>query len=129
MKWIALILILVFSAGLSAGQLHVCTVANKKTRSLEQLIESCTYYQIPITVLGMNQPYPGNGQKLVLLKQFIEPLSDDDIVLLVDAFDVLILASSETLVEKFLEMQTQCAIGAEKICYPFKHLKERFPPS
>ncbi|MCE5319251.1 MAG: hypothetical protein LLG04_18045 [Parachlamydia sp.] len=132
MKSIALfILLLIVSpmASLSGGQLHVCTVANKKTRPLEQLLESCNHYQVPISVLGLDLPYPGNGQKLVLLKEFIQPLPDDDIVLLVDAFDVLILASPETLLERFLEMQNPCAIGAEKICYPFSHLKKRFPPS
>lgn len=132
MKTLVLLLcVLIYStqAYLSASQLHVCTVANKKTRTLEQLLESCHHYQIALSVLGLDQPYPGNGQKLVLLKEFVKPYPDDDIVLLVDAFDVLILASPETLVEKFLAMETQCVIGAEKICYPFGHLKERFPPS
>lgn len=132
MKSIVLfVCILVFAplTPVSGTQLHVCTVANKKTQSLEQLLESCKHYQVPISVLGLELPYPGNGQKLVLLKEFIQPLPDDDIVLLVDAFDVLILASSETLVDGFLALQKPCAIGAEKICYPFGYLKERFPPS
>lgn len=123
-----LLLNCVFSP-LAGGQLHVCTVANKMTVTLEQLLLSCKHYQVPITILGLDLPYPGNGQKLILFKKFIHALPDDDIALLVDAFDVLILASPETLVEKFLAKEKQCVMGAEKICYPFGHLKERFPAS
>ena len=75
-----------------AERLHVCTVANWRHPNLAKLIASCEQVGIELEILGMSEPYRRNTDKLVAMKKYCAQLPDDDLVLFVDAFDVLILA-------------------------------------
>lgn len=108
---------------------HVCTVASKKTEGFEQLMDSCKLYNIEIDVLGMDLPYNGNGQKLIYIKEYLNTLSDNDIIMFVDAYDTLILANKETILDKFLEKNVTCIFSAETNLWPHKELASRFPIS
>jgi hypothetical protein len=111
------------------GRFHVCTVATKKTKSLDQLLESCRHSELAITVLGLDKPYPASGIKLIYIQNFVDQLPDDDIVLFIDAYDVLVLASPKTILETFLKMDVSCIYGAEPTCFPFPEFKDLYPAS
>ena len=99
---------------------HVCTVASKKTEGLQRLLDTCTKQGIDIDILGLDQPYKGNGQKLSYIKNYVMDLPSDDIVLFVDGYDVLILADKETLLQKFLAFDSHFVISTEKNCFPLQ---------
>ena len=108
---------------------HICAVASKEHKNLDKLIQSCQQHQINLEILGMNEPYLGNGTKLLRIQEYIENLEEDEIVMVVDAYDVLIVADKEVILQKFLDMQSPLIMSTEKNCFPRKRLANRYPNS
>lgn len=108
---------------------HVCTIASYEHPNLSLLNDSCLKHYVSLEVLGLGEPYPGNGCRLVKMIEYLKTLKDDDIVMFVDAFDVLIVADKEVILDKFLKMNTPFVISAEKNCSPRRNDKDQFPPS
>ncbi len=105
---------------------HVCTVASHTTERLNTLIDSCQKHHIELTVLGLGLPYPGNATKLVRVAEYLETLEDDDIVMFIDAFDTLVVADKDVILEKFLRLNSPFIMSAEKICIMPKCRKDKF---
>lgn len=112
-------------------KLHICTIASEDIPQLQQLLHSCRQHNLSIEVLGLNQPYPGNGIKLIRTLKYLEKshFPDDDLLLFVDAYDVLILADEKTIVDKFLKMQVPFVISVEKTMHRDQELKDLIPLS
>lgn len=106
---------------------HVCTVASHATENLNKLLVSCEKNGIDLEVIGLGMPYYGNGTKLIRMADYLNTLDDEDIVMFVDAYDVIIVADKEVILEKFLRLKTPFLMSAEKNCYPPLLLK-RYPP-
>ena len=66
------------------------------------LVNSAKSKSITIDVLGMSQPYPGHGQKLIWVLEYLQNIPDDHSVLFVDGFDVLIMEDKKAILNKFL---------------------------
>ena len=98
--------------------LHVCTVANYQAPGLINLINSGKAFGIDVKVIGMNQSYPNHFTKIRKMRQSLDHLPSSDVVLFVDAFDVLLLASKENILNKFLERKIPCIFSAERRYYP-----------
>lgn len=108
---------------------HICTIASDKTQGLKQLLISCKVHGITLDILGMGLPYRGNGQKLNYMKEYIKAMPDNDIVLYVDAYDILFLTDKKTILKKFLKMKSSFVISAERNCFPFRGLANKYPES
>ncbi len=108
--------------------LHVCTNASHKTKHLEQLLESCRVHQIKLDILGIGEPF-SFGKKLKDYHHYLEKVPKHDVVLFIDAYDILLLANEKTILDKFFSMKTSLVIAAETNCFPFPHLAPYFPPS
>jgi hypothetical protein len=128
-KYLTLLYFIIAAHYLNADQFHVCTVASREGENLHKLVQSCKQHHIDLDVVGMGRPYWKNGTKLVRLKEYLRDLPDDDIVMFVDAFDVLIVADKEIILEKFLHMNSPFIMSAEKNCFPFEWLAPEFPAS
>lgn len=116
--------------GATPPTLHVCTVANFQDERLDNLINSANTYGINLHVAGMDQPYRNNFYKMFRMYEYLDKLPINDVVLFVDAFDVLILASGEEILNKFLEKKVPCIFSAERRLYPrdpVKDLKIEYP--
>jgi len=111
----------------SLERFHVCTVASYKAANLDKLLKSCEKNRIDLEIIGLGLPYSGNGTKLIRMTEYLKSLDDDDIVMFVDAFDVIIVADKQTILEKFLNMNIPFLMSAEKNCYP-ERLLNRYPP-
>ena len=109
-------------------KLHVCTNASHKTRALEQLLESCQVYGIHLDVLGLGEPF-SFGKRLSDYHKYLEGIPPKDVVLFIDAYDVLILADEKTILDKFFSMNAPFVISAETNCFPFAHFASFYPPS
>lgn len=110
-------------------QFHVCTVASYKHKNLDKLIFSCKKHHIDLEVIGLGLPYYGNATRLLRMAEYLNTLDDNDIVMCVDAFDVLIIADKEMILKKFLNMNTPFIMSAEKGCYPFPKYANQYPPT
>lgn len=110
-------------------EFHICTVASKRNTGLEKLELSCLKNMIDLKVLGLEKPYAGNGTKLIQMLEYLETLEDDHVVMFVDAYDVIIIADKEKIVDKFLSLNSPFIMSAERNCYPFPDLCDFYPPS
>lgn len=108
---------------------HVCTVASYRRANLHKLITSCKKHDIALEVIGLYMPYFGNGTKLLRLRDYLNTLPDDDVVMFVDAFDVLIIKDKGTILKKFLSMDAPFVMSAEKNCFPFPECAKLYPDS
>ena len=122
--WLGIISVLFSFGNLKADfndklkKFHVCTVANFMHPNLTKLIKTSKNLGIEVEVIGMNRPYYHNATKLVYLREYLNKLRDDDIVMFIDAFDVLIIQNKKTILEKFLKANQPFIMSAERNCYP-----------
>jgi hypothetical protein len=107
--------------------LHVCTVASHKSFGLDQLLKSAAHFQVPVKVMGIGLPYQGNGMKLIYVRECLDQLPQDDVLMFIDAFDCLILANAKTILANFLAMQSPFIISVESNCHPFRNLAVQYP--
>lgn len=84
-----------------SGQLHVFTVASDQNHHLERLLRSTQRFGIDLTILGLGQPYQGNGQKIAFILEHLRQLPPDDLFLFVDAYDVIFLTGISELLETY----------------------------
>jgi len=112
------------------------TVSNKPHPGLDALLLSCKPYDIKTRVLGMGSKTPighktgGFGLKLELLKQELELLPQEQLVLFTDAYDVIIQHSLKDLEQWFQEEshQKKVLFAAEKSKWPLE-IDDLFYPS
>lgn len=117
--------------------LQVVTVATEETDGFKRFMNSAKYYDIPVEVVGMGQKwrggdiqrYPGGGFKINLLKPVVEQWKDreDLLVMFVDSYDVLFAASSEAIIQKFLDFNSKAVFSAEQFCWPDQKLASSYP--
>jgi hypothetical protein len=113
--------------------LHL-TVTNKSHPGLDALLISSKRFSIKSRVLGMGSSIPighqtgGFGLKLKLLKQELELLPPDQLVLFTDAYDVIVQHSLDSL-ESWLHANTgKVLFAAERSKWPLD-MEDLFYPS
>lgn len=70
---------------------------------------------------------PGGGQKINLVKEELERLDDEDIVLFLDGYDTFISASQEEIMKRYLDFGSAIVFSAEATCWPDQSLANQFP--
>lgn len=110
-----------------AGNFRIVTCASKSTKNLEQLLVSAQYYGVDVEILGLGQPYKGNGRKFRYYLDYLKTVPDNDIILFIDAYDIIILADKKTILDTFYKMNVPILVAAEAYCFPFKNLANQFP--
>lgn len=106
------------------GALHVVCVASSERAELTRLRASAKRLGAELTVLGLGQPWRGLGSKVTLLAVHLdeERVAADDMILFLDAYDVLLLPAAAQLRERFavLEQKKKGAIvfNSEVNCAP-----------
>ena len=118
-----------WECGELAEKLHVCTVASKMHPNLKKLINSCEEYGIQLEILGMDMPYRRNTDKLRVMKNYCHQLPEDDLVLFIDAFDVLILSDKQEIVSRFLALDVPMLMSMEMNCWPSDATAAHHPPT
>lgn len=93
--------------------MHVVTVATHYEGYLNALEESCQRNHLKLVILGMGQEWKGFSFKFLLMTNYLNTLEDDEIVIFVDAYDVIAIQSSETIKERFLQFQTPILLSVE----------------
>ena len=88
------------------------TVATENNGYFETLKESSMRYNYHLVVLGYEQEWKGFGWRLNLVLEYLKTLPSDEIVIVVDAYDVIFLRDSKELKEEFLKMNVKFLCGA-----------------
>ncbi len=112
-------------------RLHVYTVATQRTPGLDALAASCHRKGLGLHVLGLGNLWQGFGNKYLWTAEYLDlqRLPDDDVMVFVDAYDVLALADEREILAKYDAAGARVVYTAEKVCYPDAALAERYPAS
>ena len=104
---------------------------------MQILRKSAHAYRADITNIGQGIVWqggdmqgPGGGHKLNIVKDVLQNspvISDNDIIMFVDAYDVIINAPFNEVIEKFTSMKCDILFAAEKNCWPNPEIAKLFP--
>jgi GR25 family glycosyltransferase involved in LPS biosynthesis len=78
---------------------------------------------------GTDMSGPGGGQKVNLLKSYLDQLPDHDVVLFADGYDVFVNDVLEEITRRYLEFKCKVLFAAEEWCWPDEGLMDSFPQS
>ena len=114
---------------------HPITVGSDRLKCV-QLNTSARRHGIEVKNLGTNVEWkgtdmsgPGGGMKANLLRDYVNTLPDNDVVLFTDAYDVFYADDLETITERYLDFNTKAVFSAELYCYPDDSIANEFPES
>ena len=93
--------------------IYVITVATHNEAYFDALVKSCKNNNIDLIILGFNEKWQGFSWRFNLINNYIKKLKDDDIVLFVDAFDVIIVDKIEEIERRFKEFNKPIVISHE----------------
>lgn len=94
--------------------MKIVTVATSPDGYYKWLKTSCNRYNTELVTLGMNEKWLGYNWKLLKMKEYIDTLDDHEIVMFVDAYDVIILDDPRKLEEKFIKSDKKIIVGCEE---------------
>ena len=112
---------------------HVLTVGTNEERMwlLQQSAQrhGITYLNLGEGVAweGGTMQGPGGGQKINLVRNHLQSLPNDDIVLFVDGYDVALNDTLNVILERFNGFNCEILFSAEKDCWPVASLASEFP--
>ena len=90
----------------------VIAFGTDKQAYYDLFIESCNRYSIEPVILGWDEKWIGHGKRLVAIRDYIKNLPGKEIVIIVDAFDVIFLCGPDEIEYKFNKMSTSFLCGA-----------------
>ena len=93
--------------------LHVVCVATKSEQYYPILQESCLRNNITLNTLGYGEEWQGFAWKFYHMMNFIKDLPDNDIVMFIDAYDVIILKDYNTILERFKSYNTAILLSVD----------------
>ena len=112
--------------------LHILTVGTDLVKTQKLLNDS----RFAIKNLGEGVEWqggnmeagPGGGQKIQLVKEELELLEDQDIVMFLDGYDTFLSSATdvENILERYLGFNTAIVFSAEGTCWPDQSLSESF---
>ena len=104
------------------ADVHMVAVATALKPELKLLYSSALALGVRMKVLGLGAPWRGLASKVELLQEYLSKVADDDLVLFIDAYDVLLLADADKLIHRFLALNARVVFSAEYTCAPDKGL-------
>jgi hypothetical protein len=117
------------------NKIFYITVATKPHPVLDHLKKCVASNNETIHILGEAEnrvigweSHQNFGIKLREVCNFLKQpnLSDDDIILFTDAYDVVYLGNKTTILERFAEFEKPIVFGCEKYCFPDPNRKSEY---
>ena len=81
--------------------MHLVTIATHSDAYLPYLKKSCRRHHSKLVVLGWGQKWPGYSFKSKLMKEYLKDIADDEVVCVIDSFDVILLRPVDELESAF----------------------------
>ena len=80
-----------------------------------------------VTWRGTDMSGPGGGHKINLVRDHLDTLNPNDVVLFTDAYDVFFIRSLEEITKRYLSMSTEIVFSAESTCWPDESMTTLHP--
>ena len=93
--------------------MKVITVATHNDGYYNILKESCKRNKLNLVTLGFNQRWKGFTMRYELIKEYLKHIKDNEIILIVDAFDVIILQNEEEIIKKFKKFNKKIVFSVQ----------------
>ncbi|XP_056279355.1 procollagen-lysine,2-oxoglutarate 5-dioxygenase 1, partial [Pseudoliparis swirei] len=117
-------------------KLLVVTVATEETDGFKRFFRSAKHLNYTVKVLGEGEKWksgdymsaPGGGQKVRLLKAALEEMTgEDQILLFIDSYDVVLASGPKELLKKFQQARHKVVFSSESLIWPDRHLEDKHP--
>ena len=114
----------------------VLTVATHDNDALQRYIKSFNYYGYNYEILGLGKPWkggnmelgPGGGQKVNLLKEYLNKINDNRLIVFTDSYDVISNNHSSILYDIYKSnYDGKIVFSSEYYCWPNKDLSSQYP--
>ena len=96
------------------GKFYAITVATQNGGYYDCLKHTCIKNNIRLITLGWNKKWKNFAWRWKLYDNYINMLNDADIILWIDAYDVLIIESKNAILQKFKKFDTGIVFGADE---------------
>ncbi len=93
--------------------MRVITVATHSKGYFPILQESCRTNQLQLDVLGFGKKWQGFQWRFQLMREYLQKLPRDEVVVFVDGYDVFAVADERTIMERFLEFRSPIVVSTE----------------
>ena len=90
------------------------TAATKSVRGFPQYLASCARHGIEPRVLGMGQKWEGFAHKNSLVREQLDSLDNNELIVMSDCYDVVFQKGSEEIINAFLSYQKPVVVSAER---------------
>lgn len=90
------------------------------------LVPSCKYYSIELVILNYHRQYDSHTIKDICLKDYLSSTWDSEIIFFSDAYDTLIVANENEILEKFKKFNCPLVFSSEHNCWPFEGLSKKY---
>jgi len=120
------------------GNVHFITVASDANEAF-RLVESCNLHGISLKVLGAGEPWeggdmssPGGAHKIKLLRQELQNLPKNDLVIFSDGYDSFVVNKKDVLediVGRYLGFGADIVFSGELTCWPDPSLESQYNTS
>jgi len=94
--------------------MKVITVATHSQAYFPILQESARRNNIDLIILGWGDKWAGFGWKLKLIRNYLQSLNYDEIVLVLDAFDTFIASDVKEIIKKYKDLNSPMICAAER---------------
>lgn len=92
--------------------LTVVTYADSELKSSNALVQSCDKLGLKLEVL-IHSPWDANSLKIKVLYNFLQTKKPEQVILFVDAFDVLLQENERIILDKFNSLNTDVLFSGE----------------
>jgi hypothetical protein len=113
---------------------HVISVATVSAEA-DDLVNSAKQHGLNVELLGVGEKWqggvmadgPGGGHKVHYLRSRLRNVNDNDIIMFVDGYDVIINDNETELINRFKQFGADVVFGAEPPCWPDPSIADQFP--
>ncbi len=116
--------------------LLVITVATEHNDAVKRYLSSCHLFGYHPVILGLGTDWkggnmalgPGGGYKINLLKQYLDKLDSNRLILFTDCYDVIANDNINILIKKYTEKFSPNTVFATEVsCWPDINLADKYP--
>lgn len=118
-------------ASMSSCQMEWVTYSTECSANLNRIADISDMLGISLLIVGLQEPWMGWGGRIRIVKEVIQSLPADRLVLMSDADDVILLPTSAcsvpNILARFRSVERPVLVGGERFCYPDGHRWVEYP--
>jgi hypothetical protein len=120
---------------MNTNNLTILATGTDMVDGLKRFIKSCEIHNLNYKIMGLGEKWqggdmkkgPGGGHKINLLINTLIKMTDNEIVLVSDSYDVIMASNSNEILEKYYKFNKPIIFATESICWPDSEKEVYFP--